>query len=120
MLAKNAVTQLKVDRTALGGIVIGAAILANGCATPPANPIQAKTPTELCAASNYDPNVIVFRDESSQYRVAAVGVTGGGNLTDFAAIVGPSVITSRGGALATGGSKTDVEAWSCDRFDPSP
>ena len=63
---------------------------------------------------------MVFRDESSRYRVAAVGVTGGGNLKDFAAIVGPSVITSRGGATVSGGNKTDIEARTCDQFKPTP
>lgn len=101
-----------------GAMAVCGLALTTACASPPANPIQDKTAAKLCAEANYDPNVMVFRDESSSYKLAAIGVTGGGNLKDFGAIVGPSVITSRGGAMATKGGTTDIEARTCDQFQP--
>ena len=45
--------------------------------------------------------------------VAAVGVTAGGGLAPVAGVAGPSVITSRGGALAYRDGQTDVTMEPC-------
>jgi|GEM_PF-4347712 len=122
MRARDDVISPAIKRA--GRAVCGFALLGvtAACVSEPANPIPpippiaSKTPEQLCAEVDYDPNIVVFRDQSSRYRLAAVGVTSSGNLEEFAAIVGPSVVTSRGGALATGGGDVDVETRACDTF----
>ncbi len=118
----HSMTALK-NHLRAGACAMVVAGLAAGCTTAPSDPIPdippigSKTAKELCAETGYDPNVVVFRDHSSRFRLAAVGVTGSGNLDEFAAVVGPSVVTTRGGATITGGSDVDVDARSCDTFE---
>ena len=114
-------TALKIHLRA-GACAIVVAGAAAGCTTAPSDPIPdippigTKTAKELCAETGYDPNILVFRDHSSRFRLAAVGVTASGGLKDFGAAVGSSVITSRGGATVTGGNDINVDARSCDTF----
>ena len=56
---------------------------------------------------------VVMRDQSTKTRIAAVGVTADGGLKEAAGFVGPSIITSRGGALAHEGGSTDIEMQAC-------
>lgn len=67
------------------------------------------------AAANNVPNssTVVMRDRSEKSSVAAVAVTGSGSIEPWAALVGPGVATSRGGALAMSDSDTDVEMVEC-------
>lgn len=106
---------------------IAFACVSVGCTSKPANPIpqippiQAKSAEQLCKDAGYDPNIVVYRDESSRYRLAAIGVTGSGNLDEFAAVVGPSVVTTRGGATVMKGGDVDTEVRACDTYKkPTP
>ncbi len=67
------------------------------------------------AAANSDPNstTVVMRDRSEKSSVAAGAVTASGSIEPWAALVGPGVATSRGGAVAMKDSDTDVEMVEC-------
>ncbi len=119
MFVIRPISATRLNQIRMGALVVAFACASVGCTSKPSNPIPpiaAKTPEQLCADAGYDPNVFVFLDKSSEYRLAAVGVTGSGNLEEFAAIVGPSVVTTRGGATVTGGSNVDVSGQTCDKY----
>ena len=106
----------------VGACIVAVACASVGCTTKPADPIPpippiaSKSAEQLCKEAGYDPNVVVYRDQSSQYRLAAIGVTGSGNLEEFAAVVGPSVVTTRGGATVMSGGDVNTEARACDTY----
>jgi len=94
-----------------------------GCASSDAQ--QDARFEEACETYGQDANgntVVVMRDESHQTAVAAVGVTANGGLNDWAALAGPGVATSRGGALAYqgGGQSTQMRPCPTTQTPPRP
>ena len=96
-------------------IVLPLLFLGIGACTTTGADDQAQRP-DACEryADNEDGDtVVVMRDRSSKTEVAAVGVTSSGGLAPVAGVAGPSVITSRGGALAYRDGQTDVTMEPC-------
>lgn len=92
-------------------LIVGCASGGNG------NLTNAEVFKERCSvsAANAVPNstTVVMRDRSEKSSVAAGAVTASGSVEPWAALVGPGVATSRGGALAMKDSDTDVEMVEC-------
>ena len=93
-------------------------LLIGGCVSGGnGNQTNAEVFKERCrvSAANSVPNstTVVMRDQSEKSSVAAGAVTASGSIEPWAALVGPGVATSRGGALAMKDSDTDVEMVEC-------